>query len=238
VLFRSLSDTKNQVKKGIVSEHMFARTVILDPELTLGLPPRLTATTGVDALVHAIESFTGLAATNFTDALNLEAIRLIAANLRAAFANGDNREARARMLSASCLAGMAFANTQNGLVHAIGLAVGGKYHLPHGLAIAAISPWVMEFNLVAVPEKYVLVAQAFGEATAPRPIIEAARLAVKAVKGLLDDLGIAYNLGAYGVKREDIPGLAKATLGAARLIGNNPRQVSEPDVVKLLEENI
>jgi len=232
-----LSDTANKVKKGIVSEHMFARTALLDPQLTLGLPPHITATTGMDALVHAIESYTGIRATLLTDTLNLQAICLIATNLRKAYAQGENREARENMLSASCLAGMAFSNTQNGLDHALALAIGGKFHLPHGLLTAFILPWVMEYNLLANPEKFIQIARAFGENVDGLPEILGARLSVQAIKSLLDDLGISYQLSNYGVPREEIPALAKATIGAARLIGNNPRKVLEKDVIKLLEEN-
>lgn len=232
-----LSDTRNKVKKGIVSEHMFARSVILDPELTIGLPPHITAMTGMDAFVHAMESFTGVAATVFTDTLNLQAIRMIAANLRKAYANGDNRKARENLLYASCLAGMAFSNTQNGLDHALALAIGGKFHLPHGLLTAYICPWVMEFNLLANPAKFIEIARAFGEDTEALPEIEAARLSVKAVKSLLDDLGISYRLSSYDVPREDIPALAAAAIGATRLISNNPRKVTEKDVIRILEEN-
>jgi len=232
-----LSDTKNKVKKGIVSEHMFARAALLDPQLTLALPPRVTAMTGMDALVHAIESYVGLRATVFTDTLNLQAIRLVAANLRQAFAQGQNLSARESMLHASCLAGMAFSNTQNGLDHALALAIGGKYHLPHGLLTAFIIPWVMEYNLIAAPGKYIRIAEAFGERTKGLPEIQAARLSVKAVKSLLDDLGISYKLSSYGVPREEFPALAKATVGAVRLISNNPRTVTEDDVIGILESN-
>jgi len=232
-----LSDTKNDVKKGIVSEHMFARAVILDPELTFGLPSHITATTGMDALVHAIESYTGRRATVFTDTLNLQAIRMIASNLRKAFANGSNRQARENMLYASCIAGMAFSNTQNGLDHALALAIGGKYHLPHGLLTAFICPWVMEYNLPAIPEKFVEISKAFGENPKGLSELEGARLAVKAVRSLLDDVGISYKLGAYGVPKDEFPALAKATVGAVRLISNNPRDVRENDVICLLEAN-
>jgi alcohol dehydrogenase class IV len=232
-----LSDTRNKVKKGIVSRYMFAETALLDPELTIGLPPHVTAMTGMDAFVHAMESYTGIAATVFTDTLNLQAIRMIAANLRKAYANGGNREARENMLYASGLAGMAFSNTQNGLIHALALAIGGKFHLPHGLLTAFICPWVMEFNLMATPEKFIAIAEAFGEETLGLPEIEAARLAVGAVQSLLDDLDISYRLGSYDVPREEIPNLAEATVGAARLINNNPRKVTEKDVVKILEAN-
>ncbi len=232
-----LSDTQNKVKKGIVSEHMFARAALLDPQLTLALPPRVTAMTGMDALVHAIESFVGVRATVFTDTLNLQAIRLVAANLRQAFAQGQNLAARENMLHASCLAGMAFSNTQNGLDHALALAIGGKFHLPHGLLTAFILPWVMEYNLIATPHKYVEIAKAFGEKTRRMPEVQAARLAVKAVKNLLDDLGISYRLSSYGVPREEFPALAKTTVGAVRLISNNPRTVTEQEVIGILEAN-
>jgi len=232
-----LSDTENKVKKGIVSEHMFARMALLDPQLTLGLPPHITATTGMDALVHAIESFTGVRATIFTDTLNLQAICLVARNLRKAYAHGENREARENMLNASCLAGMAFSNTQNGLDHALALAIGGKFHLPHGLLTAFILPWVMEYNLLADPEKFIQIARAFGETPDGLPEVEGARLSVRAIKSLLDDLGISYKLSDYGVPQEEIPAIAKAAIGAVRLISNNPRKVLEKEVIKLLEGN-
>jgi alcohol dehydrogenase class IV len=232
-----LSDTQNKVKKGIVSDHMFARVALLDPQLTLGLPPPITAMTGMDALVHAIESYTGIRASLLTDTLNYKAIQLIAGNLRRAYANGDNRDARENMLQASSLAGMAFSNTQNGLDHALALAIGGRFHLPHGLLTAFILPWVMEYNLLANPEKFIAIARAFGENPDGLAETEGARLSVRAVRHLLDDLGIAYRLGSYGVPRAEIPALAKATIGAARLINNNPRKVTEKEVIKLLETN-
>lgn len=232
-----LSDTKNKVKKGIVSEQMFARVVLLDPLLTIGLPPHITAMTGMDALVHAIESYTGVRATVFTDTLNLQAIRMIAANLRKAYANGDNREARENMLYASCLAGMAFSNTQNGLDHALALAIGGKFHLPHGLLTAFILPWVMEYNLLANPQKFIQIAIAFGEDPAGLTEMEASAQAVTAIRRLLDDLQISSRLSQYGIPREEIPGLARTALEAQRLIGNNPRRPTEEEVIDLLEAN-
>jgi alcohol dehydrogenase len=232
-----LSDTRNKIKKGIVSEHMFARVALLDPQLTIGLPPHITAMTGMDALVHAIESYTGVRATVFTDTLNLQAIRMVAVNLRKAYANGEHREARENMLYASCLAGMAFSNTQNGLDHALALAIGGRFHLPHGLLTGFMIPWVMEYNVLANPKKFTEIARAFGETVDGLSEMEAARLSVKAVKSLLDDLSISCKLSDYNVPREEIPSLAKATVGAIRLIRNNPRTVTEKEVIKLLEAN-
>ncbi len=232
-----LSDARSKVKKGIVSERLFASVALLDPDLTIGLPSHITAMTGMDAFVHAMESYTGIAATVLTDTLNLQAIRMIAGNLRMAYANGDNKEARENMLYASCLAGMAFSNTQNGLDHALALAIGGKFHLPHGLLTAFICPWVMTFNLLANPTKFVEIARAFGEKTDGLSEIEAARLSVKAVKSLLDDLGISYRLSSYNVPGDEIPDLARTAVGAVRLINNNPRKVTEKDVINILEEN-
>jgi alcohol dehydrogenase len=232
-----LSDTANKVKKGIVSQHLYARMVLLDPELTTGLPPHVTAMTGMDALVHAIESYTGKRATPFTDALNLEAIRFIGANLRTAYNNGQDREARTKMLYASCMTGMAFSNTQNGLDHALALAIGGRFHLPHGLLTAFILPMVMGFNMEADPRKFAMIARAMGETPEGISDIEGARLAVSAVQALLDDLSISTKLSSYDIPREVFPDLAKATVGAVRLISNNPRDVSEKDVIELLEAN-
>jgi len=234
-----LSDTKNDLKKGIVSEHMYARTALLDPELTVGLPRHVTAMTGMDAFVHALESYTGVRASFLTDTYNLQAIRMIAGNLRRAYANGNDIEARTQMLQASCLAGMAFSNTQNGLDHALALAIGGRFHLPHGLLTAFISPWVMEYNLMACPQKFIKIAEAFSEDVAGCGCneMEAAGLAVKAIKRLLDDLGISYRLSSYDIPQDAIPEIAKAAIGATRLIDNNARGVTEKDIIALLEAN-
>lgn len=232
-----LSDEVNKVKKGIVSQYLYARVVLLDPELTIGLPPKVTAMTGMDALVHAIESYTGRRATPFTDVLNLEAIRLIGANLRSAYTNGQDKQARTTMLYASCMAGMAFSNTQNGLDHAMALAIGGRFHLPHGLLTAFMLPWVMGFNMQANPAKFAKIAWAMGRASEGTPEAQGARLSVEAAQSLLDDLNISTKLSSYDVPREVFPDLAKATVGAVRLISNNPRDVSEKDVMELLEAN-
>lgn len=232
-----LSDPVNNIKKAVVSRHSYARAVLLDPELTVGLPPKITAMTGMDALVHAIESFVGKSATLFTDALNIEAIRVIGANLRKAYSDGQNQEARTNMMYASCMAGMAFSNTQNGLDHALALAIGGRYHLPHGLLTAFLCPWVMEFNIVADPEKYARIALALGVKPEQKSTADLATASVDCVRSLLSDLGISTRLGTYNVSPEDFAVIAKGTVGAARLIGNNPREVSAKDVIALLEAN-
>ena len=233
-----MGDPKVGLKKAMISDHMYAKVALLDPILTLGLPPHLTATTGMDALVHAIESYVGIRASVFSDTLNLQAITMIAQNLRQAYAYGQNAHARESMLNASCLAGMAFCNTQNGLDHAMALSIGSKYHMPHGLTTAFILPWVMEFNCIANPDKFINIAAAFGEDIEDMPDHEAALLSVKAVRQLLDDLNISYKLGDYEANEAHFEEIAKATLSADQLISNNPRQVTEQDVVNILKANL
>ena len=233
-----MEDPETGLKKAMISDHLYARTAVLDPLLTLGLPPRLTATTGMDALVHAIESFVGVRASIFTDTLNLQAITMIARYLRQAYANGQNTQAREAMLNASCLAGMAFCNTQNGLDHAIALSMGSKYHLPHGLTTALILPMVMEFNCIANPRKFSSIAKAFGENIETLPVHESALSSVKAVKSLLNDLGISFRLTDYGAQEKHFHEIAKAAMSAGQLISNNPRRVTEQDVVNILKANM
>jgi len=233
-----MEDPKVGLKKAMISDHLYARVALLDPILTLGLPPHLTATTGMDALVHAIESYVGVRASVFSDTLNLRAITMIAQNIRPAYAYGRNTQAREAMLNASCLAGMAFCNTQNGLDHAMALAIGSKYHLPHGLATAFILPMVMEFNCIANPQKFSAIAAAFGENIEKLPDHEAALLSVKAVKSLLGDLNISCKLSDYGANEKHFEDIAKAAMSAGQLISNNPRQVTVQDVVNILKANL
>ncbi|HYB19948.1 MAG TPA: iron-containing alcohol dehydrogenase, partial [Thermodesulfobacteriota bacterium] len=114
---------------------------------------------------------------------------------------------------------------------------GGKFHLPHGLLTAFILPWVMEFNLLANPHKFTQIAEAFGENPGGLGEMQAARLSVQAIKALLDDLNISYRLRDYKVPQDEFAALAKTTVGAARLISNNPRKVTETEVIRILEEN-
>ncbi|MCG8533140.1 MAG: iron-containing alcohol dehydrogenase, partial [Desulfovibrionales bacterium] len=141
-----LTNNETGAKMGVVSDYLYSNTVILDPALTTGLPAHVTAMTGVDAFVHAMESFVGLRATPFTDAQNLQAMKMIAANIRKTYTNGSNLEAREAMLYGSALAGLGFGNTQNGVIHAVGTSVPANYKLPHGLLMACFAPVGISFN--------------------------------------------------------------------------------------------
>jgi alcohol dehydrogenase class IV len=224
-----LSDPVDQVKVGVVSDHLFARAAVLDPVLTLGLPSHITASTGLDALIHAIESYTGNHATFATEPLALAAIRLIGANLRTACANGSDLAARTGMLQGSLLAGMAFANTQTGGAHACALSLGARFHLPHGVATALMLPAVMRFNAPAVPGKYAQVAEALG---APGDASDA----VAAVVRLIRDVGFELGLEHHGVRPEDVPALTEGAMAAARLWANNPRVAGRAEVRGIFED--
>lgn len=232
-----LGDKETNSKKGIVSEYLYAKTVLLDPDLTLKLPPYYTAITGLDALVHAIESYVNTSATPFTDGPNLQAIRLIADNLRPAYANGNNREARAAMLYAAAICGMGFSNTQNGVIHALGMAVPAHYHLPHGLLMAAIAPMGLAFNAIASPQKLATVAELLGSAPEGAPLLEKAKAAATGFNELLRDLNVAPGLAAHGVKKEDLRGIAERAFASRRLMDGNPRQGTADELEKLMLEN-
>ena len=234
-----LADTKNGGKKGVVSDYMYADVVLLDAELTIGLPPRVTAMTGVDAFVHAMESFCGIAATPFTDTLNLSAMKLVAGNIRQAYANGKNLKAREGMLYGSALAGMGFGQTQNGIIHAIGTTLPVECHIPHGLAMSFVGAFCVGFNYIANPEKYAIVADILRgcDRSATMSVLDRAADVEAAFRALLADLDIKTGLVNYGVKREDLPACADRAFAAKRLLNNNPRAASRDQILALLEAN-
>jgi alcohol dehydrogenase class IV len=224
-------------KKGIVSDHLFARTVVLDPELTLSVPPKVTAATGLDAFVHAMESYVNLASTPFTDCHTLQAMSMIAQNIRRVWANGSDMEAREQMLYASALAGMGFSNTQNGVIHAIAMAVPASYNLPHGLLVGALAPMGMAFNCQAAPEKYARIAEILGCASRATTLAERAQSAIAGFESLLADLGIKPGLAAHGVRCEDIRGIAERAAATRRLMDGNPAKADADELEKLIERH-
>jgi alcohol dehydrogenase class IV len=230
-----LADTRKRVKKGIVSAYLSAKTALLDPLLTLGLPPHVTVYTGLDALVHAIESYTGRQSTYLTEPLALEAVGLIARHLRKAYADGSNIDARSGMLQASLLAGMAFSNTQTAGAHACALSLGARFNLPHGVATALMLPAVMRFNSIAAPEKFARIARAFDMPLKGLTPMQRAGRAVEAVEALMCDVGFQRGIERHGVRRAHIPDLADSAMQAARLWNNNPRQAGREQVCAIFE---
>ena len=231
-----LGDAYTNSKKGIVSDYLYAKTILLDPELTLSLPPKYTAYTGLDAFVHAMESYVNLSATPFTEAPDLYAMKMIASNIRLAYTNGNNKNARAQMLYAAAICGMGFSNTQNGVIHAIGMAVPANYHLPHGLLMAAIAPMGIAYNYMSTPEKYAQIAEILGATTTNSSIFSKAESAIEAFTKLLSDLDITPGLKAYGVKEEDIRGIAERAAASKRLMDNNPRKATADELEILIKK--
>jgi len=226
-------------RKRVTKEYIGGRLIcpslaLVDPLMTKNLPPKLTASTGMDALTHAIEAYTSIPASPLTDALALYSIRLIANNLGKAYANGDNLEARDNMMVASLMAGLAFSNSDTAGVHVMAETAGGLYDCPHGIACAVFLPYVMEYNLIANPEKFADIAEAMEENVTGLSIKEASRKSVDAVKKLLLDIDITLNAAKLGVRKEDIAWLAKkaaANIGAI----DNPRKLREEDFIKMFE---
>ena len=228
-----LSDEVEKLKKGIVSSYLFPSLAILDPELTLGLPPKVTAATGMDALVHAVESFTSKNAYRMTDMLASEAIRLIMDNIRTAYANGSDMEARTLLQEGSLLAGMAFANAGVTAVHAFAYPIGAEFHIPHGIANSIMLVPVMEFNMIGNLKKFAKLAELFGEKKDGMNTRQKALTAVKALRILSNDLQIPHQLRQFGIRESDIPMLADGVMKVTRLLANNPRELTKADAEQI-----
>lgn len=228
-----LSDHHEKLKKGIVSPYLFPSVAILDAELTIGLPSAVTAATGMDALIHAVEAFTSRNASSFTDMLAQQAMTLITRNIRTAFANGSNIEARSNMLEGSLLAGMAFANAGVTAVHAFAYPIGAEFHIPHGVANSIMLSPVMEFNMLGALPKFAQMARFFGENTSGLGERASAVAAVQCLRTLADDLNIPKSLSEFGVKDKDIPSLASGVMKVTRILANNPRDLRLEDAEEI-----
>ncbi|MCF7934716.1 MAG: iron-containing alcohol dehydrogenase [Synergistales bacterium] len=213
------------IKKGIVSPHMLASLAMIDPSFTYSMPPKVTGHTGMDALVHAIESYVSRGSNDFTEELSLSAIELVGRYLRKAVADGEDEESRYYMSLASLKAGLAFANAGLGAVHGLSLTLGGQYHLPHGLVNSLMLPYVMEANLMSELEKYADIAEALGEATEHLSLREAAATSVDAVLALATDIGLPTRLREVEVPEEAPSSMAQSAVNETRLLSRNPKQL-------------
>ncbi len=238
--FCIITDTSRKVKMAIVDWRVTPGIALDDPMLMMGMPPALTAATGMDALTHAVEAFVSTAATPKTDSAAEKAIELIAQHLRPAVADGQNIDAREGMCYAQYLAGMAFNNASLGHVHAMAHQLGGFYDLPHGECNAILLPHVSKFNLIAKLDRYKKVAELMGENTTGLSTRDAAKLALVAIRKLSEDVGIPEGLVALGkrygkdVKKKDIPTMTKnAQKDACGL--TNPRRPTDADVAAIYE---
>lgn len=228
-----LSDEGEKLKKGIISPYLFPSVAILDPELTLGLPPNITASTGMDALIHAIEAYTSVNATDMTDILAFRAMELLYQNIRTAYANGNNLLARSSMMEGSLLAGMAFANAGVTAVHAFAYPIGAEFHIPHGVANTLMLPHVMRFNLLGNLPKFAEISEAFDLSTESFDGLRAAEMFVEAIERLAEDLRVPRHLAEFGVTEGDISRLAEGVMKVTRLLANNPRTLTLEDAKEI-----
>ncbi len=232
-----LSDRTKKAKIGVRSAYVSPRIALLDPALTLGLPPAPTRDSGLDTLTHAVESYLNINSWETSSALSLKAIELVGQHLRTAVHNGKDIEARDGMLMASLLAGIAFHNTKLCLVHAITGPMGGFYNAPHGAINAIILPHAMRFMLPGAVSKYVDIAVALGESVEGLSEREAAEKAVSAIEQLSRDVGLPKGLSVYGVKADDLPALAE-TIAASFMVSLSPRVAKKEDILEVCKASL
>ena len=231
----SIVTTGTNEKMGVVSPVILPDIALLDPELTYGLPPHITAATGIDAMVHAIEAYASASPNNnpVSRMLALQALQLMGSSVLRAVRDGGDREARGNMLLGSMLAGQAFANSPVAAVHALAYPLGGHFHIPHGLSNALVLPHVLRFNIVTTPQPYAeLAPHAFPELAElegqPRAAAFCDRLA-----RLSEECGLQPNLRAMNLSKEMLPRLASDAMNQTRLLVNNPRPVTEKDALAI-----
>ncbi len=206
-----------------------------DPTLMLDIPKGLTAATGMDAFVQAVEPYVSVDHNPITDSQCIQAIKLIESSLREAVANGHNLQARTKMVEAEMLAGMAFNNANLGYVHAMAHQLGGQYHAPHGVCCALLLPYAEEYNLIADPERFAELARIMGENTDGLSSRDAAELSIKAMKQLSEDVGIPHSIKDIGAKPEDFDLMAENALKDGNAF-SNPRKGTKEDIVKIFQE--
>jgi alcohol dehydrogenase class IV len=237
-----VTDTENQMKVGILSNHLRPRVALVDPLLTLTCPPKVTADCGIDALTHAIEAFTAVDNAHFPlppgersvyqgkhpfgDMLAEKAISLIGKHLRTAVADGSNEEAREGMALGATLAGMAFSNVGVAVVHALEYPIGGATHCSHGAGNGLLLPYVMRYNLPGREREFARIAELLGESTAGLSLAAAAEKAIAAVEKLRADIGIPLRLSQLGVTESQLRAFAEKAFAVKRILRVNPREVT------------
>ena len=234
----SILTTGTSEKKGVVSPLILPDIALLDADLTLGLPPAITAATGVDAMVHAIEAYTSTSANNnpISRILATQALDLLSANIREAVTNGSNVEARENMLLGSMLAGQAFANSPVAAVHALAYPVGSLFHVPHGLSNALVLAQVMRFNAPVCGAQYAALApHIFPDIDTTRDSQAIAAELIDRLASLNTELGLQPGLRGVGISEGDIDKLASDAMNQTRLLVNNPREVTLSDARQIYQ---
>ena len=221
---------EDELKVGIVSPKLMPDCVILDPQMTLGLPPAITASTGMDALCHAIECYTSKKGNPFSEMIALKAIRLISRSIREAFKNGKNLDARHDMLLGAFYGGMCIAASSTTAVHALAYPLGGKYRIAHGISNAILLPYVMQFNAVGNEAKFRDIAEAMGIDIARLSDAEATQAFIAALFAFNHDLEIPADLKRWNITEADLETLVEGAAKVTRLLDNNPRPMNKDDI--------
>lgn len=229
-----IEDENDQLKKGVVSPWLVPDFAWLDPELTVSMPRKVTAATGIDALTHCIEAYANRFSHPLVDSWALEGIRLIARNLETAANEPANLAAREAMLLASHLGGMCLGPVNTAAVHALAYPLGGEFHVAHGVANSLLLPHVMRFNIETAPERYAMVARALGIAGSGNTIRDAEE-GVAAIERLSAAVSIDRRLSDLGIGHNALPKMAAAAMTVQRLLKNNPREVTEADALRIYE---
>ncbi|MBW2196144.1 MAG: iron-containing alcohol dehydrogenase, partial [Deltaproteobacteria bacterium] len=236
VTFTAVFTMREKKRKGGINSHlMYPDVALLDPELTLSLPPQPTATTGIDALTHAIEAYTSLQSNPMSDMVAKNAIALIGANLRHVMNDGQNRQARHNMLLGSLMGGLALASAGVGACHALAYSLGAFFDIPHGLANAVLLPYIMEYNMESADTKYAQVGSLIKSSALADSVEASSRSGVQVVRELTKDVGIPQSLKDLGVPESAIQDMAKMAMTVARPLENNPRKVTKDDAIKIYE---
>jgi len=234
----SIITTGATTKSAVVAPQLLPDVALLDPELTLGLPPQVTAATGIDAMVHAIEAFTSATHKNpYSDMLALQALKMMSANIETAVHDGKDLKARTDMLLGSLLAGQAFANAPVAAVNALAYPLGGHFHIPHGLSNSLVLPHVLRFNYETSADSYETLARAImlgtGQGSASDDAVTVSL--PDYFEELMDRLNMPSRLRELNVPEDSLPMLARDAMQQQRLLVNNPREVSEQDALRIYE---
>lgn len=232
----SIITVGEEEKRGVSSPLILPDLAVLDPAITIGLPPAITAATGVDAMVHAIEAYASKSANNnpVSRALAREALRLLGANIETAVFDGKNIAARGAMLLGSMLAGQAFANSPVAAVHALAYPIGGTFHVPHGLSNALVLPHVLRFNAPDAAHLYAeIAADAFPHLAREEGSPARCAAFIEELAALSKKLGMQTRLREVNIGEEHLAKMAADAMKQTRLLVNNPREVSEADALAI-----
>jgi alcohol dehydrogenase len=234
----SIVTTGEAMKMGIVSDLLLPDIAILDATLTTKLPPHITAATGIDAMVHAIEAYTSCIKKNaYSDMLALQALKLMSKNIQTAVHQGDDLDARSNMMLGATLAGQAFANAPVAAVHALAYPLGGHYHIPHGLSNSLVLPHVLRFNIPAAANLYAEIADTIipEKCESLASAEEKAEIFVEYLEDLIRDLGLPTSLKSVDVTEKSLEMLARDALKQERLLVNNPRPINEAEILAIYQ---